>query len=1040
MKKLFSFLLIICSIILVIACKQEPEPEPVVLSYIEITNQAFKTEYFVGEELDTTGLEITAYYSDGSSEIVEDWTVEGFDSSAASSSKRITVVFEGKRTSYYVKIIAIKILRIEITNPATKTEYCIKEKLDTSGLEVSAIMNDGTKKVITGYTTYFSSSVISDDVKVSIYYSGYSINYSVKVKKHDFDEKWSYDEENHWHAALCGHDVIDKYGKHNMSSDCKCIDCGYFNNEMTVAEFDDRISGVTKITANNSKTGIYISDDGLTANIYNIKLTQNSGYVGFPSSLVSADLSGIDFSNVSDTSYMFNGCKLESVTLPSSVTSIGRKAFYNCTRLTSVTIPSGVTSIGEDAFYNCTGLTSVTIPSGVTSIGDRTFKKCTELTSITIPSGVTSIGDSAFHDCYRLTSITIPSSVTSIGSDAFQNCNSITVVETDNAGKWAGINFENGQSNPLCGSAPFLRSIKLYENGIEVKNLVIDSSVNKVSSYAFYNCKGLTSVTIPSGVTSIGDCAFRDCTGLTRITIPSSVTSIGASAFSNCTGLTSVIIPSSVTSIGRNAFCDCTGLTSITIPSSVTSIEDYAFYNCTGLTSVTIPSSVTSIGREAFYNCRSITVVETDNAGKWAGINFEDGDSNPLYNSHSIKLYENGKEVKNLVIDSSVNKVSSYAFYNCTGLTSVTIPSSVTSIGRNAFYNCKGLTSVTIPSSVTSIGGSAFYYCTGLTRVTIPSSVTSIGSKAFYKCSSITVVETDNAGKWAGINFEDGDSNPLYNSHSIKLYENGKEVKNLVIDSSVNKVSSYAFYNCTGLTSVTIPSSVTSIGEDAFSNCTELTSVTIPSGVTTIGRNAFGECIRLTKVKTDNAGKWAGINFESPTSNPLYYAGRLYVRSELAEESIVIHSSVNKVSSYAFYNCKGLTSVTIPSGVTSIGDCAFRDCTGLTRITIPSSVTSIGASAFSNCTGLTSVIIPSSVTSIGAGVFSNCTGLTSVTIPSSVTSIEASAFNYCKGLTSITIPSSVTSIEDYAFLNVPKVIYSGSATGSPWGAKEVVNQ
>ena len=726
-------------------------------------------------------------------------------------------------------------------------------------------------------------------------------------------------------------------------------------------------------------------------------------------------------------SSFYNCSQLTLITIPQNVTSIGSNAFYRCISLTAIVIPSSVTSFGSQAFASCSGLASISvnssntvydsrnncnaiiekasntlvvgcknssIPSSVTSIGNYAFYWCSGLTAITIPSSVKSIGTWAFTGCSGLTSITIPSSVTSIGSNAFGSCSGLTSISVNS-------NSTVYDSRDNCNAIIEKASNTLIAG---CKNTTIPSTVTSIGNYAFYYCSSLTSITIPSSVTSIGNYAFPGCVGLTSITIPSSVTSVGNYAFNTCSGLTSITIPSSVTSIGTWAFSGCSGLTSITIPSSVTSIGNYAFSFFSKLTSVTVEwSEPLTIEEKVFYSSntsnatlyvpagsktayeaadywkefkeiveqstpssKNITFADT-NVKALCVANWDTNGDGELSETEAAAVTDLGTVFKGnstivsfgeLQYFTGLTSIGNYSFSSCSQLTLITIPQNVTSFGNYAFRWCSGLISITIPLSVTSIGNYAFQGCSGLNSITIPSSVTSIGSRAFDSCSGLTSISVNS-------------TNTVYDSRNNcnAIIEKASNTlmagcKNTSIPSSVTSIGNYAFYGCSGLTSITIPSSVTSIGNYVFYGCSGLTSITIPSSVTGIG-------------------------------------------------------------SYAFNGCSCLTSITIPSSVTGIGSNAFGSCSGLASMSVNSSNTVydsrdncnaiIEKSSNTLIAGCMNTTIPSSVTSIGSYAFYNCYGLTSITIPSSVTSIGNRAFYLCSGLTSITIPSSVTSIGNYAF-------------------------
>ena len=111
---------------------------------------------------------------------------------------------------------------------------------------------------------------------------------------------------------------------------------------------------------------------------------------------------------------------LESVTLPSTLTTIEDGAFQSCNKLSSINIPSSVTTIGEGAFAECTSLTSINIPTGVTRI-EKDALRNTGLTSIEFPAGVIYFGTFALRDCESLTEVTINAPSFTIENNTFTN-------------------------------------------------------------------------------------------------------------------------------------------------------------------------------------------------------------------------------------------------------------------------------------------------------------------------------------------------------------------------------------------------------------------------------------------------------------------------------------------------------------------------------------------------------------------------------------------------------------------------------------------
>lgn len=248
----------------------------------------------------------------------------------------------------------------------------------------------------------------------------------------------------------------------------------------------------------------------------------------------------------------------------------------------------------------------------------------------------------------------------------------------------------------------------------------------------------------------------------------------------------------------------------------------------------------------------------------------------------------------------------------------------------------------------------------------------------------------------------------------VAAFEDNTSLTSVTIPEGVTHINASAFCCCSSLSSVTIPDTVTEIGNYCFSQCKSLTSIAIPASVTEISVSAFTQCTGLQSVYITDLAAWLSIEFLDLNSNPLVYAGNLYLNGELVTE-LTTPAGITKIKSYALHGCTSLTAVTISEGVTSIGFRAFDSCKNMTSVSIANTVTSMDSGAFQFCDSLLSVVIPDSVTKIGNFVFSGCNSLTSVTISNNLTDIELGAFSSCNSLNSVVIPDSVVEIGHSAF-------------------------
>ena len=499
--------------------------------------------------------------------------------------------------------------------------------------------------------------------------------------------------------------------------------------------------------------------------------------------------------------------------------------------------------------------------------------------------------------------------------------------------------------------------------------------------------------------------------------------------------------------------------------------------------------TATEKGNNAYYTCSGCYGVYLDAAAsqmtKVADETLPKLSDNTCGDNLTWAVDENGT----LTI-SGTGAMTDYAYSPCapwygyrTRITAVVAEAGVTSIGSFAFNDCSHITTATLPAELTAVGNYAFDSCTGLTDVVYN------GRIADWK--NITIALHNDPLLNAAIHYMPGHAHELTKVNAVVSCTETGVAEHYVCD-----ICGALFADAEG----TEPATGASLTTPAVGHDLTLTEA-VAAGHTTPGSNAYYTCARCGKLFKDAEGKQettleaevvpaeghtmvkteaVAPTYFAPGNNEYYtcsVCGKVYKDAEgltettVADETLatlssaasgkfgrddclnwvltedgtltisgsgsmpnystssvapwyrnrakitaaVVKSGVTNIGDYAFYACLKLAAIDLPEGLTSIGQNAFQDCAKLKSVEIPKGVTRIDYGTFYGCSSLTSVSIPDGVTSIDGNAFYGCSSLTSVSIPDGVTSIGNAAFSGCSSLTSVSIPEGVTSIDGSAF-------------------------
>ena len=509
-------------------------------------------------------------------------------------------------------------------------------------------------------------------------------------------------------------------------------------------------------------------------------------------------------------------------------------------------------------------MTSVTIPNSVTKIGKSAFSGCNSLTNVNIPNSVTTIGDSAFYGCTRLISVSIPNSVTTIGGEAFRNAAHIFNLCHASGSPWGAHRVSGYFEDELFYDDSTKTFLTFCSPGLQ--NVTIPNTVTTIGEGAFSYCTSLTSANIPRSITYVGNQAFAG-TKIDSIIIPENVR-VGSEAFRGCSRASYLSFGYGSTA-PRDAFYGCTGLrtlvfdaakftkdfvpknvkegiTSLTLGEHVSTVEDTAFRSFSNLESIVFNAEYctrmvdTTRSLAAFARCRKVTrlvigprvkLIPPGSFGSLFSVtDFIWGDSVEVVGAYAFDgTFPFWDQMQRVNLDlTNCIRLEHHAFSDCL-FDTITIGKNFAYIGE---YGLDGSANVMVYGA-TNVKNTFKYGNIKINTLVIQDNVTDINPSMFERCGIGSILmSVDNRLRTIGSN---------------AFADNGNMAGHIVVP-NIKELGSSAFRGCGRLSSVEMGNELSAIGSRTFEGCDHITNVTLGRGVTTIAADAFSGCTEIRRI------------------------------------------------------------------------------------------------------------------------------------------------------------------------------------------------